>query len=61
MSIDMHEEYTADRFKHLLEKKRMQDSLNAIELYDADPNCNHDVQSLWSGVKCRKCRGWYCA
>lgn len=30
------------------------------ELYDADLNCDHDVDVLWSGVKCRKCPGWFC-
>lgn len=30
------------------------------ELYHADPNCKHEVVSQWSGVKCRKCAGWFC-
>lgn len=30
------------------------------ELFDADPNCDHDIEELWDGVKCRKCRGWFC-
>lgn len=30
-------------------------------LYNADPNCKHEVEMQWSGVKCRKCAGWYCA
>lgn len=29
-------------------------------LYHADPNCEHDVQPQWSGVKCTKCTGWFC-
>ena len=29
-------------------------------LWDADPNCQHNVVALWSGVKCTKCPGWYC-
>lgn len=29
-------------------------------LYDADPACKHDVEILWSGIKCKKCRGWCC-
>lgn len=29
-------------------------------LYNADPNCKHEVVALWSGVRCRKCRGWFC-
>jgi hypothetical protein len=31
------------------------------ELYDADPNCEHEVVAQWSGVKCSKCSGWYCS
>jgi hypothetical protein len=30
-------------------------------LYNADPDCEHDVQPVSSGVKCTKCTGWYCA
>ena len=30
------------------------------QLYDADPNCKHEVVAKWSGVKCRKCTGWFC-
>lgn len=30
------------------------------ELWEADPNCEHDIETLWSGIKCRKCKGWYC-
>lgn len=30
-------------------------------LYNADPNCTHRVEAQWSGVKCVKCNGWYCA
>jgi hypothetical protein len=30
------------------------------ELYNADPNCKHQVVSLWSGVKCIHCKGWFC-
>lgn len=29
-------------------------------LYDADPNCKHEVEVKNSGVGCRKCRGWFC-
>lgn len=30
-------------------------------LYAADPECKHRVEAQWSGVKCVKCNGWYCA
>jgi hypothetical protein len=31
------------------------------ELYDADPNCKHKiVSSGFSGVVCKKCKGWFC-
>ena len=26
-------------------------------LHNADPNCKHKVESLWSGVRCSKCGG----
>lgn len=30
-------------------------------LYNADPNCEHDIQPQWGGgVKCEKCTGWFC-
>lgn len=30
-------------------------------LYDAKPSCKHKIQPQWSGIKCIKCGGWYCA
>jgi hypothetical protein len=31
------------------------------ELYDADPECKHEVKSaVGGGVKCTKCPGWFC-
>ena len=31
------------------------------ELWDADPNCKHDIKNApGGGVKCTKCRGWCC-
>lgn len=30
------------------------------ELYDADTTCKHDIEQLWSGIRCRKCHGWFC-
>ena len=31
------------------------------ELYNADPNCEHNVvPQLSGGVKCTKCGGWFC-
>lgn len=35
--------------------------LRDIKLYNADPNCNHNiVPQLSGGVKCTKCGGWFC-
>lgn len=31
------------------------------ELWDADPNCEHDIQpATGGGVRCTKCSGWFC-
>jgi len=31
------------------------------DLWDADPNCHHEVvDAPGGGVKCTKCRGWFC-
>lgn len=30
------------------------------ELHDADPNCFGTIIMLDSGVKCSKCKGWFC-
>jgi hypothetical protein len=31
------------------------------DLWDADPNCKHEVvDAPGGGVKCRKCGGWFC-
>lgn len=30
-------------------------------LYDADEECDHDVQSAsGGGTECTKCKGWFC-
>lgn len=29
-------------------------------LYNADPDCDHRIIQLWSGVRCSKCGGWFC-
>ena len=29
-------------------------------LYDADPNCAHQIVAKASGVKCARCPGWFC-
>jgi hypothetical protein len=30
-------------------------------LYDADPNCKHEIEGQFGGgVKCKNCRGWFC-
>ncbi len=61
-------EYNRALFEHLgiLEDEEERESTNAYykeegRLYNADPNCDHDIEEQWSGVKCRKCPGWYCA
>lgn len=34
---------------------------NDSGLFDADPNCKHVIDySGWSGIKCKKCNGWFC-
>lgn len=30
------------------------------DLYDADPECEHEVVALGSGVGCIHCKGWFC-
>jgi len=31
-------------------------------LFGADPDCKHVLDpKCWSGIRCTKCRGWYCA
>lgn len=38
----------------------LEPEFSSQELFDADANCFHDIETLWSGVKCRKCPGWHC-
>lgn len=33
--------------------------LNKV-LFNADQNCQHVIEELWSGIKCKKCSGWFC-
>ncbi len=31
------------------------------ELYEADPACNHNIiDAAGGGIKCTKCKGWFC-
>ena len=32
-------------------------------LYSGAPDCKHEIVGgdNYSGIKCRKCKGWYCA
>lgn len=31
------------------------------ELYDADPNCDHETVDVpGGGINCTKCHGWFC-
>ncbi len=30
-------------------------------LWQADPDCKHELDpNCWSGIRCLKCRGWFC-
>lgn len=47
------------------ESQKPEDSNNLkldddVKLYDADPNCQHEIVAQWSGIKCIKCNGWFC-
>jgi len=31
------------------------------ELWGADPDCWHELDpKMWSGIRCVKCKGWFC-
>lgn len=30
------------------------------KLFDADPNCVHDIVDTYGGIRCTKCKGWFC-
>jgi len=35
--------------------------LTHLPLYNADPNCNHNtIPAPGGGIKCTKCKGWFC-
>lgn len=44
-------------------EERAIDSLTPTDdfLWEADPNCVHDIQSAsGGGIRCTKCSGWFC-
>ncbi len=41
--------------------KAERDNKLAEMLYNADNSCEHGIELLWSGFKCKKCDGWHCA
>ena len=43
------------------ECRNCKEGSNLSELYDADPNCVHNVKPAGGGgVHCTKCKGWFC-
>jgi len=44
------------------DRRAMEGALIAtISLFDADPECEHDMRDApGGGIKCTKCRGWFC-
>lgn len=41
--------------------KRPVESFKKSELWDAAPNCIHELDPrCYSGIRCLKCNGWYC-
>lgn len=41
--------------------KSCEDADNYQELYNADPDCIHDIVSAsGGGIRCTKCNGWFC-
>lgn len=53
-------ELPQDLMSKINEASSLQEAMDKIDLYDADPKCKHHVVTLQSGVKCTKCRGWFC-
>ena len=34
---------------------------NEDYLYDADPDCDHEIiEKASGGIECTKCEGWFC-
>ena len=36
------------------------EDIKTEDLFDADPNCKHEIEYKWSGFKCKHCPGWFC-
>ena len=48
--------HTPEQKKRLLPNSTYED-----ELWDADPDCEHEIVSAsGGGIKCKKCGGWFC-
>jgi hypothetical protein len=37
-----------------------EDEEEEVILYGADPECDHEIVEVWSGIKCAFCKGWFC-
>lgn len=40
--------------------KPTEESEEHSELFNRTPGCDGEIVTLWSGVKCNKCGGWFC-
>lgn len=49
-----------DEYEHYSEVHQVHYNRTHV-LYSADPNCDHEIEPQWSGIKCIHCNGWYCA
>jgi hypothetical protein len=50
------------KFQESFQKEDYHDS-DEIILYDGDPDCDHEIYDNFyggGGIKCKKCRGWFC-
>ena len=59
--IDGVHEYSPQKIrKPLLHPVEVMNNISPIELFNADPNCEHNVVCApCGGVKCTKCSGWF--
>jgi hypothetical protein len=62
LRIDDRFDGDVNEFKVVDVKARMKELFpEEDELWNADPNCKHDVRCApGGGVKCTKCPGWFC-
>ncbi len=57
---DFLDDFEEDDFEGMEYDDPSSDDVTNDQLWDADPDCSHEIIADFGGVHCKHCAGWYC-